>query len=267
MASKLKATGLILLIVGVLTLTVFNLAWAAFPPFGGRTQTEFTEQSITGSSNEDVFVAFIPTNAILFLRINVVFDFQGNSAYSCEINVILRNDNFPAGVRLDGTTRYYDDTSATNGYSRKQIDTIILATNLEGSTSIYLNVNNQPGSSISISNRHVKVVYGLIGLIVPALFAVVGLILTAVSFTRKKEPTVRAPRAAPTGGWEPTLQWGGGAAKKKPKMAISTPKGKTTKKKVVRKVPKAGAASTCKFCGKEVASNAFFCPHCYGKLR
>ena len=80
MASKLKATGLILLIVGVLTLTVFNLAWAAFPPFGGRTQTEFTEQSITGSSNEDVFVAFIPTNAILFLRINVVFDFQGGQS-------------------------------------------------------------------------------------------------------------------------------------------------------------------------------------------
>ena len=110
----------------------------------------------------------------------------------------------------------------------------------------------------------------------PALITIIGLVVTVLGFTvLKGGPAVPKRKAVAPGGWEPTLQWGGGAAgtggteTKRPRMAIKSAKSpKTTKKKVVRKaVPAGGATQSCKFCGKSVPASAFFCPNCYGKLR
>jgi hypothetical protein len=271
MASKLRIAGLGLLILGILLLSLFNFLWIAFPPFGGRTQDETSVETIPAGFQEDVIVQHIPTNAMIFLSIKVQFMFDASGDYSCTVDVLLESDVYPQRAALTGTRRTYSGEGGTDGYVRKEITGNVPAASLEGSSRIYLRINNVGTNQITIATRRIVVVYAFQGLILPGLVAVTGVILTGISFVMKREPKVKQPRPAPTGGWEPTLQWGGGAgkttAKKKPKMAVSSTKGKHVQKRVVKKVAKPGATASCKFCGKEVPSNAFFCPHCYGKLR
>jgi hypothetical protein len=271
MASKLRIAGLGVLIIGVLLLSLFNFLWVVFPPFGGRTQDETSVETIPGGFQEDVIIQDIPTNVMLFLSIKVVFMFDASGEYSCTVDVLLESNIYPQRAALTGTHRTYSGEDATDGYVRKEITGNVPAASLDGRSSIYLRINNLGSNQITIATRRIYVIYAFQGLILPGLIAVTGVILTGISFVIKREPKVKQPRAAPTGGWEPTLQWGGGAGKtkvkKKPKLAVSSTKGKPVQKRVVKKVAKPGATAACKFCGKEVPSNAFFCPHCYGKLR
>ncbi|UCG90222.1 MAG: zinc ribbon domain-containing protein, partial [Candidatus Heimdallarchaeota archaeon] len=132
---------------------------------------------------------------------------------------------------------------------------------------LQVRIDNQDPTEVKLIASRVDVSYTLFAQILTAIIAIVGLILTVLSFIMGRGPRVPKAKPAP-GGWEPTLQWGGGAAKQ-PKMAIKSTAAapKKTKKVVKKAAPAAGAQQACKFCGKPVPASAFFCPHCYGKLR
>ncbi len=169
-------------------------------------------------------------------------------------------------VSIQGTQETYDEPTGTDGTKQISISTFISPAYASSGFEIRLRVDNNGFTPITISTRQVTVVFGLFGILLPIILFVIGLLMTVISFVRKGEPGVKKPRTVPSTGWEPTLQWGGGSgtatkgSKKKPRMAISSQKGKgAPKRKVVKKaVPKGGAQVSCKFCGKQVASTAFF---------
>ncbi|PWI48226.1 hypothetical protein CEE45_07915 [Candidatus Heimdallarchaeota archaeon B3_Heim] len=273
MASKLSVLGIGLVIIGVIVFSLFNVAWIVFPPFGGRTSDLTNEVTISaGNLAGEVEVGRIPASPLM-LNLKVIFIFSADAAYSCEFSLIFKTNSFPTGASLAGTTRSYDKPEGT---SSKQISLSFFDPLSQGEeANVFIRVSNTGSSPIRIFTRRVVIVQFL-GILTPVLLALSGVIVTVVGLRQGKAPKVKRKRAAPAGGWEPTLQWSGGSGgakpstnKKRPKMAISSTKGQPTQKRTVVKkaVPKGGAQAGCKFCGKQVPNNAFFCPHCYGKLR
>ncbi len=274
MVSKLSVIGIGLAIIGILLFSLFNFIWIVFPPFGGRTTDVTTPVDIfAGNPDGEALVGRVPASPLM-LNLKVIFIFSADNAYSCEFSLILKNDNFPhPGAALDGTRRSVDSTESTDG---KQISLSFFdPLSINQAFDLYIKVNNQGSSTIQILTRRIVVVQFL-GILTPVLLTLVGVIVAVVGLRKGTAPKPKRRKAAPAGGWEPTLQWGSGSggaqsssAKKRPKMAISSGKGKPKQKKTIVKkaVPKGGAQAGCKFCGKPVPNNAFFCPHCYGKLR
>ncbi|MHA1976845.1 MAG: hypothetical protein ACW98I_08110 [Candidatus Hodarchaeales archaeon] len=274
MASKLSVLGIGLVIIGILVFSLFNIAWIVFPPFGGRTSDVTSEVAISGGTTDgEALVGTVPASPLM-LNLKVVFIFSADNAYACDFQLFLKNENFPhPGAALDGTQRSYDKSEGT---ASKQIslsffDPISIGQEFD----LYIKVNNHGSSTIRILTRRIVVVQFL-GVLTPALLVLIGVMVAVVGLKKGSAPKTKRRKAAPAGGWEPTLQWSGGSGgakpsstKKRPKMAISSTKGKPQQKRTVVKkaVPKGGAQAGCKFCGKQVPSNAFFCPHCYGKLR
>ena len=274
MASKLSVLGIGLLIIGILVFSVFNIVWIVFPPFGGRTTDVSTEVAISaGTVDGEALVGRVPASPLM-LNLKVVFIFSADNAFHCDFHLFIKNENYPhPGAALDGTLRSYDKPEGT---ARKKISLSFFdPLSIGQAFDLYIKVNNHGSSTIRILTRRIVVVQFL-GVLTPVLLALTGAIVAVVGLRQGSAPKQKRRKTAPAGGWEPTLQWSGGASgakpssnKKRPKMAISSTKGKPTQKRTVVKkaVPKGGAQAGCKFCGKQVPSNAFFCPHCYGKLR
>ncbi len=146
--------------------------------------------------------------------------------------------------------------------------------------SIYLRVscdiNHINTGNLTLEYRELKANFMFFTTILPSLSGFAGIIVMIAGFiinyrkmAKGKQPTIKP-------GWEPTLQWGGSSTSKKqlektPRMAIKTKKSSSkskTKKTIVKKeVPISGQTIACKFCGKMMPKSAFFCPHCYGKIR
>ncbi len=274
MVSKVTIGGIGIAIIGILLFSLFNVMWIVVPPFGGRTADEVTPIAISGGTSDgEAFVGRVPASPLM-LNIKVYFIFSADDAYSCDFQLYLKNDNYPhPGAALDGTFRSYDKPEGT---AQKQISLSFFDPfSINEAFDLYIRVNNRGSSTIRILTRRIVVVQFL-GVLTPVLLALLGAIVAVVGLRTGAAPKPKRRKAAPAGGWEPTLQWGGGSgteqsssAKKRPKMAISSTKGKPKQKRTVVKkaVPKGGAQAGCKFCGKQVPQNAFFCPHCYGKLR
>lgn len=270
LASKLRIIGIVVLVTGLLSGVLINIAWVTFPPpFGGEIVSSNPE-FINSGGDRNINLGQIPGHPF-FVNVKVSFSYSAGSAYGFNAELIYYTQEL-GEVPIEGTLTNYGDTSGTD--SRATIQTMINPGAAGSGFEIRLRIDNIGSSPITITDRKVNVVFTIFGTILPILVLIIGLIMTAIGFMRKTEPKVKKKQAVPSGGWEPTLQWGGGSgtasksAKKKPRMAISSPQKSAKKKKVVKKaVPKGGAQVSCKFCGKQVPSNAFFCPHCYGKLR
>lgn len=269
LASKLRIIGIVILVTGLFSGVLINIVGVAIPPFGGRIVSTGSEYFNSGG-DRNINLGSIPGHPF-FVNIKVDFTLTADNDYGCNIQLIYYTSEL-GEVPIEGTQRTYDEPSSTD--RRISITTMINPGAAGSGFELRLRVDNYGSSPVTISDREVFVVFGLFGMVLPLIILIIGLIVTAVGFIRKAEPKMKKKRAVPSGGWEPTLQWGGGtgtaskSTKKKPRMAISSPKKTTPKKRVVKKaVPKGGAQVSCKFCGKPVSSNAFFCPHCYGKLR
>ena len=275
MVSISRILGISLLIIGILLFTLINVAGVAFGPFGGSTPSEDTPIQIGALANGDVFVGAVPAHPMLefFTSIEITFELQSDFDYSCDVLLLFESQSIP--IRgIDGTDRNY--SSEPSG--TKSISTMISPQASNEAFNIYLRVFNTGNNPITVSSRQIYVVYSFFGMIVPGLILLIGVILTVVSFVRVRSASPKVKKRTAPGGWEPTLQWGGGSAasgtktksaKKRPKMGISSTRGKSEKKsKIVKKtVSQGGTQLGCKFCGKPIPQNAFFCPHCYGKLK
>lgn len=276
MVSISRILGIILLLIAILLFSVINIASVAIPPFGGSTETQ-TDSVPVGAFLEDVvFVGRVPEHPIFpfFTSVKAIFILQSNSPYTCDVILTYESDSVPEAQEIGGIHSYDEQ----GGDKQISITTMISPAAASEPFIIRLKLTNTGSNAITVSTRMIFVVYSFFGLLVPVFLMLIGVITTAVSFVIGKKSSPKTKKRATPGGWEPTLQWSGGSgasksknssSKKRPKMAISSAKGKSSKKtKIVkRSVPQGGAQVGCKFCGKQVAQSAFFCPHCYGKLR
>ncbi len=277
MVSISRILGISLLIIGILSFAIINFAGMAFPPFGGSTIPEVDTVQIGPLANDEIFVGTVPQHPILpfFTNIKITFELRSDFPFSCDVVLLFESQSIPIAQEIGGTSRSYTEPA---GINTKTISTMISPQASSEAFSISLILDNTGTNAITVSSRHVNVVYGFFGMVIPGLILLIGVILTIVSFVRTRSAAPKVKKRAAPGGWEPTLQWGGGSAasgtktksaKKRPKMGISSSKEKSGKKtKIVKKaVPQGGTQVSCKFCGKPVPPNAFFCPHCYGKLK
>lgn len=277
MASILRILGIILLLVGILSFSVINIFGMAIPPFGGRTQEEISSVQIGASLEDVVFIGAVPEHPVFpfFTNVKAIFILQSDFPYSCDVVLMFESASVPIAQEIGGTR-----SISEQGGGNKQITITTMITPQAASESftIRLKLDNTGSSTITVATRRVDVVYTIFGMGIPGLLMLIGIIITVVSFVKGKKSDPEVKKRASPGGWEPTLQWSGASGasgsksktgKKKSKMAISSTKVKGGKKpKIVKKaVPLGGAQVGCKFCGKQVAKSAFFCPHCYGKLR
>lgn len=210
-----------------------------------------------------------------FVQVKVDFRLSSSSAISADAWITIDS---PGGSGTLGNIKQLTGSSGAEGKQFTVTGTVPPGFTASG-FSITLNIQNTGTDTLELKDRRVQVFYSLWGQVLPGLLLIVGLLMTIIGFIRGRKPGVRKPTTT-TPGWEPTLQWSGsgGGAKgasaaaketKKSRFSIrSSKQSKTKQRKVVRKAaPAGGGQIECKFCGKKVAPTAFFCPHCYGKLR
>ncbi len=276
MISKVTIAGIPVLVTGLILLILFTIVGVIVPPFGNRTNTNYgndaIDQVFVGPSTAetiDLHLEGIPSHPTQ-VYVKARFIFLSAGSYQCNIRLLFSGS-------VEGSISG-DYKTITGPESEERIISATVPIGYSSqSYSIKLDIENTGPNSITVSQRLIEVRFSLYSTYLPALFAIIGLILTILGFTVfKGGPSAPKQKKAVTpGGWEPTLQWGGGSSTspgtttgKKPKMAIKSTKAKSGQKKVVKKVvSKGGAQQSCKFCGKGVPASAFFCPHCYGKLR
>ncbi len=264
MISRVTIVGLVIIVLSLIPLILVNLIGVPFPWMASTSPEDTTMVQITPGNTVTTTLVGIPGHP-LHVQISVVYLLSSDDDISCDVTVVYQTAT-TADSQIGDAKYIYDDVG---GWRQKSIVRTIPPPYSSRSFSIALRIDNQGSNTITLANRRVSAVFTLTGLILPAIILIIGIILAVFGFIKARGPAVAKPKAVP-GGWEPTLQWGGGAgARKQPKMAIKSTKApKTAKKKVVKKVaPAGGAQQACKFCGKQVPASAFFCPHCYGKLR
>lgn len=280
MISRVSIIGIPIFIVGLILLLLFTVIGVAMGPFIVTGNKLVTTVEIQPSTSETVEI--IPDGAIigahpLHVIIKTTFIIQYSGDYNCRISVVYSpsDPGLQTGLLRNAVEMYGNHPQ---NHEQRSISGTVPPSYATRSYRVYLEIENRGVSSITIGERLVQIRFTLYSTILPAILTIIGLIVTILGLTVfKGGPAAPKRKAAATpGGWEPTLQWGSGSSTsteqtttKRPKMAIKSPKpAKTKQKKVVRKaVPSGGAQQSCKFCGKKVPASAFFCPHCYGKLR
>ncbi|MFX1285774.1 MAG: hypothetical protein ACFFB5_19190 [Promethearchaeota archaeon] len=273
MVSKLMVAGIAVLILGGFLFVLFSLLFpvigiSLYPFYVTTGSQDRREANLYINGNDDAEIALVtdvPRTPlpIMGVQVKASFYLRSDEDWECDVKLIHEDENH-------GQTEIPKTGKTIRGDADEQkLTTIYTSLNAEHSQGFILKVRivNQEPSQIQLITSRVDISYTLFAQIFPIILTIVGLILTVVGFVTGRGPQVPKARAAP-GGWEPTLQWGGGAAKQ-PKMAIksTTAAPKKVKKVVKKAAPAGGAEQTCKFCGKPVPASAFFCPHCYGKLR
>jgi hypothetical protein len=266
MLSRLSLIGLIILILGSVSLVLFTFLLPqlniGLPLISGAGRSE-NKVTINSGNSEKVNLAEIGGH-MLWVSVRVTFIIEGSTEYDCTVTLIYDSEDL-RNQPISEDINYNEEPG--RGYLQKTISTTIMPPASSKTYSLYLDIENDGNEEIKLGDRIVLVTYSLWATVLPVIIAIAGLVVTIVGVVQSRGPSVPKAKAAP-GGWEPTLQWGGGAAKQ-PKMAIKSTSAKPKKvKKVVKKAaPAGGAQQPCKFCGKPVPASAFFCPHCYGKLR
>jgi len=277
MASISRILGILLLLIGILLFSVINVFGVAIPPFGGRTEEEVSTVQIGAFIEDVVLIGVVPGHPVIpfFTNVKATFLIRSDFSFDCDVILMFESASVPIAQEI-GVRR---SISGEGGeYKQITITTMITPQAASEAFTIRLKLDNTGSNAITVATRRVDIVYTIFGVAIPGLLMLTGGILTVVSFVKGKKSTPKIKKRVEPGGWEPTLQWSGGSGtsgsksksgKKKPKMAISSTKGKKGKKTKIAKTaaPQGGAQVGCKFCGKQVMRSAFFCPHCYGKLK
>ncbi|WP_455142782.1 hypothetical protein [Candidatus Hodarchaeum mangrovi] len=275
MAPRALVIGIPLLLIGITLFGLFAVAGIDITPFSGTTGT-FPEMGVLGQVNafdtSDLLILSNPPTHPFYVAVKVQFIIDPVSTIDCDVSLYYQSS---------GDTLYFIPgsletiISETSGALTKGvITTQIPPSSAAKGYKLYLRVNNKEAGAITITQARLDLQFTLFSHVIPVLLTLIGGIVSILAFIRGKKGPRKAERPVAT-GWEPTLQWGtaSGTTKvkssaNKPKLAVKSTKIPKTEKKVVKKtVPAGGAQTACKFCGKQVSASAFFCPHCYGKLR
>ncbi|MFW9905799.1 MAG: hypothetical protein ACFFFH_15810 [Candidatus Thorarchaeota archaeon] len=278
MVSRVMVVGIIVLILGgflfVLFTLLFPILGMSIYPFYITTGSQNRSNETVSSNSRDTIdltpnspgipKSPLPLPLIGGVQIKASFYLQGTGGdWDCNIVLVYQTDQ--DSIPVPNT-----DISYSGSRGEQKLFNIYTSLNSAAASAdydLYVEIDNTGNNRIALLVSRVDITYTLLAQVIPALLAIAGIAVTIFGVVQGRKPS--APKAKPApGGWEPTLQWGGGAAKQ-PKMAIKSKTAKPQKvKKVVKKAaPAGGAQQPCKFCGKPVPASAFFCPHCYGKLR
>jgi hypothetical protein len=276
MVSKVTIIGIPIFLVGLIVLTLFTFVGVNLFPFWTTTNTEYgkeaTEFEIISPFNIetiDLHVENLPSHPTqVVIKARFIIGPDSGSGYSCNITLMYYG-SIEGRIAKD----LIIDRPEMNSLEEQSITGNVPLGYSSRSYSIKIEVINTGSNPIRITNRLVEMRFSLYSTYIPAIISLIGVVVIILGLTvLKGEPSVAKRKAVAPGGWEPTLQWGGGTSttsttpKKKPKMAIKSTK-TPTKKKATPTTKGGGGQQACKFCGKNVPSSAFFCPHCYGKLR
>ncbi|MHA2224405.1 MAG: hypothetical protein ACXAC8_04335 [Candidatus Hodarchaeales archaeon] len=271
MVSKITIIGAPIFVIGLLMFILFTfLGILIIPPF--IVSSPQLTDTVTVPAGTTRTVSLMNGNIgahPLPLIAKGIFIVESDNGYDATITLMHISE---LGELSTGVVVNYVDPA---GSLQKSLQVTLAGQGTSVPFTLSLNVDNTGSNEIRIRTRVVQVTFMLFATFIPIIIALIGFLLIIVGLIAgrgKKAAAAKRPKAVP-GGWEPTLQWGGGSGTsstaKQPKMAIKSSKApKKGKKKVVRKVAAPGGGQQgCKFCGKQVATSAFFCPHCYGKLR
>ena len=180
-----------------------------------------------------------------------------------------------------GDTSFYLNTEGTSSEQQLTSHMSLKPKYASSSFSLYLRIKCDPqaipdseySGSLYLKECELEVLYTVFAFVLPPICILLGLIVIVGGFfiNYRRLAAKPKPTTIPE-GWEPSLRMGTAfepKEKRAPKMAVKSTKSKEKPpKKVVKKaVPKGGPQVACKYCGKNVSSSAFFCPHCFGKLR
>ncbi|MHA1971757.1 MAG: hypothetical protein ACTSW1_02120 [Candidatus Hodarchaeales archaeon] len=271
MASKALIIGIPILLIGLLLFGLFGLIGLSFYPFTGTTGVQSFSANISAFSSSDISIIQDVPGHPFFVTIKVAVMLDSPSPTDCTISLKYESRDGAISALIPGTEKDY----TIDSYTPVSVSTVISPSFAGPGFNILLTVENKGTNTITITQSLVNLQFMLFSHLIPLLLALIGTIITVVGFIKgKKGVTTKKVKEVPA-GWEPTLQWGSTSAKKaagstsgkKPKLAIKSTKTKKTKTVVKRTVAPSGGKSTCKFCGKQVPANAFFCPHCYAKLK
>ncbi len=265
MLSRLSLVGLIILILGSVSLVLFTFLLPQLNiglPLVAGAGRSVNKVRINSGDSQNINLGEITGGHVLWVSIRVTFILEDATDYDCTVTLLYDSENL-RNQPISQPINYNEQPG--RGYLQKTISTTIMPPASSTTFNLYLDIEND-GDDIRVGDRLVLATYSLWATVLPVIIAIAGLVVTVVGVVTSRKPSVPKAKAVP-GGWEPTLQWGGGAAKQ-PKMAIKSTAAQPKKaKKVVKKAAPGGAQQACKFCGKPVPTSAYFCPHCYGKLR
>ena len=273
MANKLMIAGIPLLIIGILIFTLSTFQLVPLPLVVASTGDYQQNLQIPSGGTRDALVVRDVSHP-LFVLVKVSFNLRSQSDIHCKVNLVYESTDGNTVQEIFQNPQYKDGDGDWDTFQTFSVSTQIGPSYAAKGFSLKLRIENTGDDPVTLGVTKGYFTFTLFASVFPAIFAIVGLALVIIGTVMSRKPAVAKPKPAP-GGWEPTLQWGGGAAagtqptRKQPKMAIKSTKApKKVTKKVIRKAaPAAGAQQACKFCGKPVSASAFFCPHCYGKLR
>lgn len=273
MVSKFTKVGISLFVVGFITpflVMAFQLPIPFVVSTHGRSSEVVTIP--TNGTSIDIQLAnnlWNPYNIMLTTKYSLYCE---NGESSVRTMLIYSSKKYFG--RLYGTHYSY----LTDGQTEDVTRTVML--NAAGSSQtfdLYLRIwveqtsGQQETGDVYLQHREVQALYMLFAFLLPFIMVIAGLGIGIGGFIYNYRRLARGVKPVDV-SWEPTLQTSRDVSPTKtkaPKMAIkSTPPQKKVKKKVAEKVvPKGGPSQACKFCGKQVPAAAFFCPHCYGKIR
>jgi len=279
MVSKVSIIGIPIFLSGIVILLLFTVIGVAFYPFGFAAPA-ITGDPVTVTPGNIETIELTEGNARLptlplWAFAKTSFKIESFSDLDFELTLTFEG-SIQQDLFSENIFKFYSgDGSAPTELVKTNTITLTPAAT-SSSYTFTITIRNFGIDDLTIGNRSVKTIYSLTSTIFPLILALIGIVVIIVGFivSRGKPSTTKRKKQVTTpGGWEPTLQWGGGSAKtgttkaKKPRMAIKSTKTSVKTNKKVVQGPTGGAQASCKFCGKNVPSSAFFCPHCYGKLR
>jgi hypothetical protein len=275
MVSNFTKAGISLFVVGFIT-PFLVIAFQLPIPFVVSTHGRSSEVVVIPSNGTSVDILLAnnlwnPYNIILTTKYSLSCE-NGES----RVRILILYSSKNRFGQLPYTSYNMD---LTDGQTEEKSQTTMLnAAGASETFDLYLRISVDPNynpseesGDVYLQYREVKALYMLFAFLIPFIMVIAGLGVGIGGFIYNYRRLAKGVKPIDV-SWEPTLQASRDVSpikSKAPKMAVkATPPQKKVKKKVAEKaVPKGGPQQACKFCGKQVPASAFFCPHCYGKIR
>ena len=199
MVSKLRVTGLIFLILGVLIITLANVV---FPALGISimplfvTTGQFSQQEVInpGSTREDLILVSNVPGFISNLNVKATFYLDSSTGMTCRVALIYEDITGRSRTEMDWTSENIFVSSG--GYHLESLSTPIGFSAASSGFSLYLKVENQGSNDITLVNSRVDITYNVPSFYIPILFILIGALIIVVPFVRgRRAPSVRkAPK-------------------------------------------------------------------------
>ena len=234
MVSKITIIGVPIFVIGLLMLILLTfLGFPAIPPF--ITSSPQLTDTVTVPAGSTRTVSLMDGNISptpFPIIVKGIFIIESDTDYNAMTTLMHSSTELGEQPTAIGTfgDLYTDPLGDGSPQSfQKTLQVTLIPPGTSVSFNLKIDVQNTGSTDIKIRTRVDQVVSVVLATILPAIIAVIGFLLIIVGLITgrgKKVDVAKRPKAVP-GGWEPTLQWGGGSSTssgattgKRPKMAI-----------------------------------------------